>query len=119
MPTLRWEAVTVCCSDPDRLASFWAELLRVDVRGRWEQYVGLEPVAPGLPRLVFQRVDGAAPSGGGAHLDLHVPGQDLLPAAVARAVGLGATEVGRVEQSGAAWHVMADPEGNRFCLVAD
>ena len=118
MPALRWDAVTVCCADPDALASFWAELLRVEVRGRWEQYVGLEPLAPGLPRLVFQRVD-APPVGGGGHLDLHVAGHDLLPAAVARAVALGATEVQRVEQGGAAWHVMADPEGNRFCLVSD
>lgn len=119
MPTLRWDAVTVCCEDPDRLASFWAELLRVEVRGRWEQYVGLEPVAPGLPRLVFQQVDGPVARGGGGHLDLHVSSQEQLPAAVARAVALGASEVGRVEQGGAAWHVLADPEGNRFCLVAD
>jgi catechol 2,3-dioxygenase-like lactoylglutathione lyase family enzyme len=119
VPHLRWDAVTVGCADPDRLASFWAELLRVDVRGRWEQYVGLEPVAPGLPRLVFQKVDPPPSPGSGGHLDLHVTTQDELPAAVARAVGLGASEVGRVEQAGQVWHVLADPEGNRFCLVAD
>ena len=42
-----------------------------------------------------------------------------LPAAVERAVGLGATLVQEVEQAGQTWRTLADPEGNLFCLVAD
>ncbi|MCW2778586.1 MAG: glyoxalase [Frankiales bacterium] len=119
MVALRWDAVTIDCSDPDRLAGFWAELLRVEVRGRWEQYVGLEPVAPGMPRLVFQQVDDARPTKTTLHLDLHVTGPELLGAAVARAVALGATEVRGNEQDGQTWQTLADPEGNLFCLVSD
>ena len=119
MPALRWDAVTIDCADPDRLAEFWAELLRVEVRGRWQQYVGLEPTAPGLPRLVFQQVDDPRPSKTTVHVDLHVTGPELLDAAVARAVALGATEVRDNAQDGQTWRTLADPEGNLFCLVSD
>ena len=119
MPALRWDAVTIDCADAERLAEFWAELLRVEVRGRWEQYVGLQPTAPGLPRLVFQQVSGPRPERNSVHLDLHVTAPELLPAAVERAVGLGATVVRGQEQQGQTWQVMADPEGNLFCLVSD
>ncbi len=119
MPALRWDAVTIDCTDPDRLAEFWAELLRVEVRGRWEQYVGLEPTAPGLPRLVFQQVADPRPAKTTVHVDLHVAGPELLEAAVTRAVALGASEVRENEQDGQTWRTLADPEGNLFCLVSD
>jgi catechol-2,3-dioxygenase len=119
MPALRWDAVTVDCADPERLAEFWAELLRVEVRGRWQQYVALEPSAPGLPRLVFQQVDDPRPAKTSVHLDLHVPGPELLDAAVARAVALGAAVVHDHEQDGQTWRTLADPEGNAFCIVSD
>lgn len=116
---LRWDAVTVDCADPVALAEFWCALLGVEVRGRWEQYVGLTPASPGSPRLVLQKVDGPRPERNSIHLDLHVPSAAELPAAVDRAVGLGATVVREVEQEGQHWSVLADPEGNLFCLVAD
>lgn len=116
---LRWDAVTVDALDPDRLAAFWAALLGVTVRGRWEQYVGLHPTGDGLPRLVFQRVAERAAGKAALHLDLHVPDDDALAAEVARAVGLGASVHGEVEQAGQRWTVLADPEGNPFCLVRD
>lgn len=116
---LRWDAVTVDALDPDRLAAFWAELLGVEVRGRWEQYVGLVPQGDGLPRLVFQGVTSKGPGKAALHLDLHVADLPALDAAVARAVELGATLSAEVEQGGQHWRVLADPEGNAFCLVAD
>lgn len=70
------------------------------MRGRWEQYVGLTPASPVSPRLVLQKVDGPRPERNSIHLDLHVPSAAELPAAVARAVGLGATVVREVEQEG-------------------
>src|SRR5690349_4462675 len=90
---LRWDAVTIDCRDPERLAEFWSALLGVEVRGSWQQYVGLWPTAPGQPRLVLQRTDDPRPAKNTLHLDLHVPSVDDLPAAVDRAVGLGATLV--------------------------
>ncbi len=115
---LRWDAVTIDCRDPETLAEFWCALLGVEVRGSWQQYVGLHPMAPGLPRLVLQRTDDPRPAKNTLHLDLHVPSDDLA-AAVGRAVGLGATLVAEHEEDGQSWRTLADPEGNVFCLVAD
>ena len=53
------------------------------------------------------------------HLDLHVPSVADLPAAVDRAVSLGATVVAEHDLPEATWRTLADPEGNVFCLVAD
>jgi catechol 2,3-dioxygenase-like lactoylglutathione lyase family enzyme len=116
---LRWEAVTIDCKEPEALAAFWTALLGVEVRGRWQQYVGLHPMAPDQPRLLFQRTDDPRPPKNTLHLDLHVPSRAELPAAVERAVGLGARLVEEHEQDGQTWSTLADPEGNLFCLVAD
>ena len=118
---LRWDTLTIAASDAAALASFWSELLQAEVRGTWQQYVGLEPCAPGQPRLAFQTVADlpATRAGTGGHLDLHVPDRAHLGPAVERALALGASDVGPVEQDGQVWHVLADPEGNRFCIVVD
>jgi catechol 2,3-dioxygenase-like lactoylglutathione lyase family enzyme len=115
---LRWDAVVVDCRDPEELARFWCALLGVEVRGRWEQYVGLHPMQPGHPRLLFQRTDDVRPPKNSLHLDLHVPRADLT-AAVERALGLGAREVAQQRYDEMAWTTLADPEGNLFCVVGD
>lgn len=116
---LRWDAVTIDCREPEELAVFWCGLLGVEVRGSFGPYVGLYPMAPGLPRLVLQRTDDPRPAKNSFHLDLHVPSLEDLPGAVERATALGARLVERREEEVGTWVVMADPEGNLFCLVAD
>lgn len=116
---LRWDAVVVDCQDPESLAVFWSELTGVEVRGRWEQYVGLTPMEPGHPRIVLQYTDDPRPGKNSVHLDLHVPTVADLPTAVDRAVRLGARLVEQHEQDGQSWRTLADPEGNLFCLVPD
>lgn len=115
---LRWDAVVIDCRDPHQLATFWCALLGVEVRGTWEQYVGLHPMKPGLPRLVLQRTEDPRPAKNTVHLDLHVPEADLA-AAVQQAESLGATVVREHDENQARWRTLADPEGNLFCLVAD
>ena len=107
-------AVTVSCHDAEALAGFWSALLGVEVRGRWHQFVALHPPAPGHPRMIFQQVEGALPEQRGTHVDLHV--DDLL-AATARVIELGGTVVADQVHEEMRWRVMADPEGNPFCLV--
>jgi len=116
---LRWAAVVIDCRDPHELARFWCSLLGTRVRGSVGQYVGLAPVAPGQPRLILQGVSDPRPVKNSLHLDLHVPSVDHLPAAVDRAVALGATVVDRHESEVGTWVTLADPEGNVFCVVAD
>jgi Glyoxalase-like domain len=50
------------------------------------------------------------------HLDLRV-GEERQEAEVARLVGRGATELSRGSQGPHRWVVLADPEGNEFCVA--
>jgi hypothetical protein len=104
--------VTVDCRDAAELAGFYAQLLdrRVDpdasavfaTIGRDE---GVRPV------LMFLQVPDRTPGKNSVHLDLH---SDDLPAAVARAVSLGAKHVADFDMYGAIWTTLVDPEGNVF-----
>ena len=110
----RFEAVTIDCRDKHALAAFWCGLLGVAVRGEFGQYLGLHPHEPGHPRLVFQQVEELAEGRSRAHLDLE---SHDVAADTAKAVRLGATLVQEVTDFGVTWAVLADPEGNPFCIV--
>jgi predicted enzyme related to lactoylglutathione lyase len=110
----RLDAVTISCRDKHALAAFWCALLGTTVRGELGQYLGLHPVEPGHPRLVFQQVEDPGPASARTHLDLD---SEDVDADTARAVSLGATVVREVSDFGVTWQVLADPEGNTFCLV--
>ena len=110
----RFEAVTIDCRDKHALAAFWCGLLGTTVRGELGQYLGLHPTSEGHPRLVFQQVEQPAEGRSRAHLDLEC---EDVEAETARAIALGATLLEAVEDLGMRWNVLADPEGNVFCLV--
>ncbi|MEU6480660.1 VOC family protein [Streptomyces sp. NPDC047017] len=66
-------------------------------------------------RLLFQRVPEAKTGKNRLHLDLHV-GADRRDEEVERLKALGASELRQVKEPSGAWVVMADPEGNEFCV---
>ena len=76
----------------------------------------LTPAERGKPQLLLQRVPEPKSGKNKVHIDL--AGQDL-DAEVARLVSLGATP-GERHRLGdiAEWNVMADPDGNEFCISA-
>ncbi len=107
--------VIVDAADPDGLARFWAEVLGWD---RLEEDPdGVEIGDPGgaKPTLVFVPVPEAKTVKNRLHLDVNPVGCDQAEE-LARLLALGAVEVdvGQGEQT---WVVLADPEGNEFCLL--
>ncbi|MFC8504954.1 VOC family protein [Streptomyces sp. NPDC057411] len=66
-------------------------------------------------RLLFQRVPEPKTVKNRLHLDLH-PAPGTREAEVARLEGLGGKVLRQVAERGGAWTVMADPEGNEFCV---
>ncbi len=66
-------------------------------------------------RLLFQRVPEAKTVKNRLHLDLHA-GPERRDAEVVRLRGLGATVLQEVKEPGTDHVVMADPEGNEFCV---
>lgn len=113
--SLSLEMITVDCGDPQRLAAWWAQAVGGDVvnlPGADFVMVARE----GWPALGFQRVEDPTPGKNRVHLDLMT---DDLDAEVARLTGLGATETGRHSfDGGFRWVVLADPDGNAFCVAA-
>ncbi|OQR60146.1 hypothetical protein B6E66_31305 [Streptomyces maremycinicus] len=66
-------------------------------------------------RLLFQRVPEAKTVKNRLHLDLH-PGDGLRAGEVERLTALGASVLREVREPSGQWVVMADPEGNEFCV---
>jgi predicted enzyme related to lactoylglutathione lyase len=108
-------ALVVDADDHEALAEFWRRVLDVDVAEEIEDWVQLAP-GPGGVYLAFQPAPaGATPVGMRLRPDLEV---DDIDAAKARIVELGGSEVRLVhEPNGDTQVVMADPEGNEFCIL--
>ena len=107
--------IVVDAADPTRLAAFWAEVLDWE-QGEPEDGV-VELVGPddARPTLIFVPVDDQKAGKNRVHLDVNPKGCDQA-AELERLRRLGAVEVdvGQGEQT---WIVLADPEGNEFCLL--
>ena len=108
---LRIDCISIDAHDPVALARFWAELLGWEVDAEDEEEV--EVSGEGGSDLLFVKVPDDKAVKNRLHLDLRPDDQD---AEVARAEALGATrvDIGQGEQT---WVVLADPEGNEFCIL--
>jgi len=109
-------AVAVDARDPEALAWFWCGALGTSVVRRWDDAHGTSYIEVGLVGevvLLFQTV--AAPTAGKnrMHLDLAAPREQADE--VARLVGLGARVLDEAPDH--PWIVLADPEGNEFCVL--
>ena len=115
-PVARFHWIVIDSVDPARIAPFWCALLGVQERGWFaEDYLLLSDGEGVAPKIAFQRVPEAKSTKNRVHVDLDV---DDLSTAVARVIELGGSVVtGERELNGARWCVMADPEGNEFCLA--
>jgi catechol 2,3-dioxygenase-like lactoylglutathione lyase family enzyme len=104
------------CRDPDRLADFWAAALGYRRGALHEPYVVLSPTRDG-PELLLQRVPEPKVAKNRMHLDMRI---ENLSEEVQRLEALGARRLGaEVEEDGFRWFVMADPEGNEFCVCLE
>lgn len=114
----RLSELVLNCRDPRALAAFWCEVLGYVELGREGEDVEIGP-ASGFggpaPTIVFARVEDGKTAPLRLHLDLSPVDRDQ-DAELERLLALGATPA-EVGQSGAEpWHVLADPEGNEFCV---
>ena len=109
--------IVIDCSNLDRSARFWAAVLGYeagpDATG---PYRGLTPASGVGIDLLLQRVPDVKGQKNRLHLDLRTPD---LEAETARVVALGATLLTSqpVLEVGWRWHILADPEGNEFCIL--
>ena len=109
-PAVQIADITVDCADVERVAAFWSALLGRPIVGRKGPYVWLSR-SEGTVGMGFQRVAERKVAKNRVHLD--VSGLDV-EAVKERVEALGGT---RAADSAGGFLVMADPEGNEFCVV--
>ncbi|MBG0832454.1 VOC family protein [Planomonospora sp. ID67723] len=111
--SLEWEQIVVDSADPVALGRWWAEALGWVVINDASDEYEIRPAPDRLPGLLFVPVPEPRTVKNRLHLDFRPDDQD---AEVARLLATGArrADVGQGEQS---WAVLADPEGNEFCVL--
>jgi predicted enzyme related to lactoylglutathione lyase len=107
--------VIIDAADPERLAAFWSQVLGWHRTGEYDEAVELADPGGARPTLVFVPVSEPKTVKNRVHLDVNPAGCDQQEE-LARLLALGArpADVGQGEQT---WVVLADPEGNEFCLL--
>jgi hypothetical protein len=112
--TLEWEQVIVHSLDPVALGSWWAEALGWTVMHSSADEFEIRQEPDRLPGLDFVRLNEPKTAKSRLHLDFRPDDQD---AEVARLMAHGAKRVD-IGQGNQSWVVLADPEGNEFCVLA-
>ena len=110
---LAWEQVVVDAADPETLGRWWAQALGWVVTWVAADEFEIRPAPEELPGLLFVPVAEGKAGKNRLHLDFRPLDQ---ASEVERLVALGArrVDIGQGEQT---WVVLADPEGNEFCVL--
>ena len=109
------------CADPELLARFWCDVLGYVELGREEDgsiEIGPPGVGFGGPQPTLILSPSTDPRAGKLplHLDVNPTDRDQ-DAELERLLALGARKVDIGQTGRESWHVLADPEGNEFCLL--
>jgi hypothetical protein len=123
--TSKFTELAIDCADPHRLARFWCSVLGYEIQDEDDGVVAIGPPTvpegknrpgPVPPTLTFARVPEGKTVKNRLHLDLN-PTDREQDEEVRRLLDLGArhADVGQGDDS---WVVLADPEGNEFCVLA-
>jgi predicted enzyme related to lactoylglutathione lyase len=116
--SVRWYSVVVDCRDIQAQAAWWAEVL-----GWKKVYESADEVVivsqdEREPGLVFVPVDEGKTVKNRLHIDVAPQLLDDQAAEVERLIGMGATRADVGQPEVVSWVVLADPEGNEFCVLS-
>ena len=111
---LEWEQVVIVSHDPVALGRWWTDALRWVVVNDDANEFEIRPSPDRLPGICFLAVDEAKQQQNRLHIDLRPDDQG---AEVERLIGLGASRVDVGQGEDVPWVVLADPEGNEFCVL--
>ena len=113
--------VVIDCADPARQARFWSAALGWEIGYAEEAEAAVWPAGYSYPEpvalpLVFVTVPEPKTTQNRLHLDLATTSREHQESEVERLLGLGATHAD-IGQGDVPWTVLADPEGNEFCVL--
>ena len=115
----RISELVIDCRDPEALAAFWSAVLDYRELSREDGAIEIGPAAGfggAAPTLVFGPVPDPTPGKLRLHIDVNPTDRDQ-DAELERLLALGATPADVGQTGDEPWHVLADPEGNEFCLL--
>ncbi|MFE0648491.1 VOC family protein [Streptomyces sp. NPDC059534] len=117
----RISELVIDCADAERLAAFWSEVLGYVELGREDDgsiEIGPPTIGFGGPQPTLVLSPSSDPRRGKLplHIDVNPTDRDQ-DAELARLLALGATPADVGQTGDENWHVLADPEGNEFCLL--
>jgi hypothetical protein len=122
----KFTELAIDCADPDGLARFWCSVLGYEVQDQDDDGAimigsplvpeGKNRVGPVPPTLTFMRVPEGKTIKNRLHIDVN-PTDREQDEEVRRLLDLGARHLD-VGQGDVSWVVLADPEGNEFCVLS-
>lgn len=107
------------CRDPEVLARFWCQVLDFVVLDREDGMVEIgarEGFGGAQPTIILSRREEPEPGKTRLHIDVNATDRDQ-DAELERLLGIGARPADIGQTGREQWHVLADPEGNEFCLL--
>ncbi|WP_146925167.1 VOC family protein [Cellulomonas xylanilytica] len=111
--------LTIDAADPHVLARWWRDVLGwtyVWEPAEDDDEIAIEPPDGGATGWLFIKVPDVKAAKNRLHADLRPPNGSDQATELERLLSLGATRVD-IGQGDVPWHVLADPEGNEFCLL--
>jgi hypothetical protein len=119
--TVKFTELVIDCNDVEPVAEFWARALDYEIAERGEYpegpWVYVKDPAGGRPGLSFVTVPERKSVKNRIHIDVNPSSADQA-AEVERLLGLGARRADVGQGPDVSWVVLADPEGNEFCVLA-
>jgi predicted enzyme related to lactoylglutathione lyase len=115
--TSRLANIVIDAIEPRPVADFWAAVLGWRIVEEEADIVSLEPEGGGMPGVDVVRVPERKALKNRLHLDLRADGSTQA-LEVERIVALGARRVDVGQGPDVSWVVLADPEGNEFCVLS-
>lgn len=125
--TSKFTELEIDCADPNSLARFWCSVLDYEVQDEEDGIVTIgSPLVPDgenrpgpvPPTLTFAQVPEGKSVKNRLHLDVS-PADREQDEEVRRLLDLGARHAHVGQTGDESWVVLADPEGNEFCVLAD
>ena len=120
---LSLQCITVDAHNPKALAEFWADVLGWSVGedgddiGWWIERELNDPKNTGFPDILFLKVPDSKVVKNRLHLDLR-PDDQALEVERLEKLGAKQIDIGQSAEPTCTWVVMADPEGNEFCVLS-
>jgi predicted enzyme related to lactoylglutathione lyase len=112
--SVRFHEVVIDCADPRSLAGFWAQATGYAVQSDDEEWASVLGEGDRATRIGFQKVPEGKVVKNRVHVDL---GAGDIEAEASRIEALGARRLWVSEDPEDPFIVLADPEGNEFCVV--